>query len=127
MARVFALLLQEDLNIGIGAATKPNPGGGDLTGTQIGRHSWGIGQQSVTQAWTPGTVAVGGVVTTTVTYPGAALGDYVDRSFDLSTQGLLLLADVTAVNTVTVVLANLTGAPVTIGAGNLKILVSKSK
>jgi hypothetical protein len=127
MAREFALHLTEDFNLGTGAATKPNPGGGLLTGTQVGIHSFAIGIAAVTATWDPGEVAAGGHVSTTITVPGAALGDFVQRSFSLDLQELTFTADVSAPDMVEVVLANLTGAAVDLGSGTLRVLVMKSR
>lgn len=127
MARVFAKLLSEDLQLGVDAGTKPAPGGGTLTGTKIGVHTFAVGGAAVTATWDPGSVPVGGRVSTTVTVPGASLGDFVLRSFSLDVQELTLTADVVDVNTVEVVLANLTGAAVDLGSGTPRVLVLKSK
>lgn len=123
----YDLLLQEDLNAGVGTAQKRNPAGGLLTGTQVGIHSLGVGQASVSQTWDPGSVTSLGTVTTTVTVTGASLGDYVETSFSLSRQGLLISGEVTAANTVTVTLFNPTTAAVDLGSGTLKVLVLKSR
>jgi hypothetical protein len=121
------LALQEDLNVGVSTGTRRHPAGGTLTGTQIGIHSIAVGQVKVTATWDPGEVAAGGKVSTTITVAGATLGDFVFRSFSLDVQGLTFTADVTATNTVTVTLANLTGAAVDLASGTLAVLVLKSK
>ena len=127
MARVYELLLQEDLNRGVDAAVKTNPGGGSITGTQIGIHSFAIGSVSVSATWEPGTVAAGSKVSTTVTVPGAALGDFVLVSFSLDLQETQLTASVTSTNTVEAVLSNLTNLAVVLASGTLRALVLKSK
>ena len=126
MTRVFKELLSEDLQLGSGAGTKPNPGGGELTGTKVGIQSFAVGGAAVTDTWDPGSVAAGGQVTKDITVPGAALGDFVLKSFSLDVEDLKLSADVTAANTVTAILSNLTGAAVDLGSGTLKVLVLKS-
>lgn len=123
----YELLRQEDIDVGTDLTTKRNPAGGTLAATQVGVHSFGVGQESVTATWDPGEVAAGGEVSTTVTVPGAALGDFVLRSFSVDLQELTLTADVVSANTVEVVLANLTGAAVDLGSGTLKVLVLASR
>lgn len=127
MARVFEKILTQDLNLGVGAATKTNPGGGLLTGTQVGIHSLAVGGMSVTGTWDPGSVSAGSKVSTTITVPGASLGDFVLASFSLDLQELALTASVSSDNTVEVVLANLTGVLVDLASGTLKVLVLKSR
>ena len=56
--------------------------------------------------WNPGNVINGANVSTTVTVRGAVLGDYAIASFSLDVQDLQLTADVTAADTVTVILHN---------------------
>jgi len=56
--------------------------------------------------WNPGNVADGEMVTTNVTVTGAALGDFAIASFSLDVQDLVLDAEVTAADTVSVTLTN---------------------
>ena len=121
------LILQENLNIGASTGTQRNPAGGTLSGTQIGIHSFAHGQLGVEATWDPGSVAAGGKVSTTITVLGAALQDFVLRSFSLDLQGLTLTADVTAADTVTVTLANLTGTAVDLASGTLRVAVLPCK
>lgn len=123
----YEKILQEDLNTGTLITTKRNPGGGMLTGTQVGIHSLGVGQASGTVTWNPSSLANGASTSQEVTVTGAALGDFVIVSFSLDVQDLTLTADVTAANTVTAVLANNSGASVDLGSGTLKVLVLKSR
>jgi hypothetical protein len=116
----------EDLDTGTGTSAKRNPNGGTHTGTQIGMHSFGEGQKSVTATWNPASIANGATEDVDVTYAGAALGDYVLASFSLDVAGLELSAQVTATNTVTATLANSTGAAVNLASGSLKVLTLKS-
>lgn len=129
MSRVFERILQQDLNLGTGSATKTAPGGGTLTGTQIGIHSFAVGGAVVAQAWTPGVIPAGGQVTTTVSVPGAQTDDLVLRAFSASSgvAGLILTADVISTGVVQIVLANLSGAPVTVGLGSIRVLVLQSR
>jgi hypothetical protein len=81
-----------------------------------------------TATWDPGSVAskdtVGNsFVATTVTVTGAALGDLVLVSFSLDVTDLVLTADVTAADTITVVLSNPTSGAVDLASGTLTVVV----
>lgn len=54
----------------------------------------------------PGSIAVGDVLTTTVTVTGAALGDRAIAAANVALQGMVMFAEVTATNTVTVTYYN---------------------
>jgi len=126
MALVYEKIVQEDLNVGVGAVTVTAPGGGTLASTQIGIHSLAVGQVKVTATWDPASVAAGSKISTTVTVSGASLGDFVLASFSLDLQELTLTCYVSASNTVEVVLANLTGSAVDLASGTLAVIVLKS-
>lgn len=123
----YETLVQEDIDVGTGTAQKRMPGGGTQTGTQVGVHTFGVGQQAVPQTWDPPSVNSLGTTSTTVTVTGAAVGDYVDVSFSLPLSGLWIKGEVTAANTVTVTLFNPTSSAVDLTSGTLKVLVSKSR
>lgn len=72
----------------------------------------------------PPSIASGAQTTTTVTVAGAALGSYAKASFSLDLAGLILTSYVSSANTVTVIFANLTVAPVDLASGILKVSVS---
>jgi len=76
-------------------------------------------------AWTPGLVANGGQVTTTITVANAVVGDAVTPSYSNTLSGLALSGYVSAANTVTVVLSNMTGAGVTPAAGTVSAIAWK--
>lgn len=77
---------------------------------------------NVTIAKTWGTVAAGAVSTQTYTVNGAQVGDYALASMSIALpSGVLLHGQVTAANTVTVTLYNLSGSEQTIGAGSLRV------
>lgn len=76
-------------------------------------------------AWDPPNLAAGAAQTTTVTVTGAALGDFVQTAFSLSTGGTVLNAAVTAANTITVTQFNPTGAGVDLGNGTIRARVEK--
>ena len=67
----------------------------------------------------PASLADGAGATTTVTVTGAALGDSAEAAFSLSTQGIILSAQVTAANTVTVRFQNETGGTIDLASGTL--------
>lgn len=81
-----------------------------------------------TATWNPGSIASKDTVgasfaAQTVTVTGAALGDLVLASFSLDVTDLVLTADVTAADTVTVVLSNPTASAVDLASGTLTVLV----
>lgn len=67
-------------------------------------------------SWTPGAVANGAQATTTITITGVALGHFAQVATSVDLQGQTLTGYVSATNTVTVVLLNETGGPITLGA-----------
>ena len=93
----------------------------------MGIHSLGVTQAAGTTTWDPGSIAAGAEEAKDITVTGAALGDFALASFSLDVADLTLTVNVTATNTVTAVLANLTGAAVNLGSGTLKVLVLKSR
>lgn len=123
----YELLATEDLNVGVGVGTKRNPGGGSLVATQVGIHSLALGQAAVSVTYDPPSINSLGRTTTTVTVQGASLGDFVQASFSLPLGGLLMFAEVTVANTVTVTLFNLTTAAIDVASGTLRVLVLKSR
>lgn len=124
----YETLAQEDMDCGVGLTQKRNPGGGTLAATQVGIHSFAIGQAAFAQAWTPGVVPAGGKVSTTVVVPGAGTQDFTLVSLDsIGSAGLQITANVQAAGVVQVVLSNVTGVPVTVTAGTLRVLVLPSR
>ena len=75
--------------------------------------------------YNPPSIASGGQATTTVTVQGAALGDFAVASFSVDTAGVALTAQVTAANTVTVHFLNLSGAPIDLSSGMVRVRVFK--
>ena len=130
MAVIIERLMAEDLDLGTQDTTKTHQGGGTLNGHQISLSSFstvGAAGQATTKAWTPGTVANASQATTTVAVNGATQGDKVSVSLSSLVDPLVLTGVVTAAGVVTVILANLTGGPVTVGAGTLSVLVFKHR
>jgi hypothetical protein len=75
----------------------------------------------------PPNLIAGASVSAAVTVPGAVAGDFAVASFDPMNAGISLTAQTTAANTVTVWFTNLSGAPIDLGAGTLRVLVEKYK
>lgn len=73
--------------------------------------------------WNPASVADKASTSTTVTVAGAVLGDRCEASFSLSLSGMTLSAYVSAADTVTCVLENLTGGAVDLGSGTVRVFV----
>lgn len=67
-------------------------------------------------SWDAGSVNSGAQTSTTVSVPGASLGDFVFASASGVLSGMQLSGEVTASGTVTIYLSNLTGAPVDLGS-----------
>lgn len=74
----------------------------------------------------PPSLADGAGASTTVTVTGAILGDFAMASFSLSTQGILVTANVTAANTVTVRFQNETAGVIDLLSGTLRACVVRS-
>lgn len=72
------------------------------------------------KTYDPPSLNDGARASTTLTVTGAALGDFVKPSFSLSLQGILMYAEVTSSNTVTVYLQNNTGGVLDINSGTLR-------
>jgi hypothetical protein len=123
----FARVVQEDLNVGADLTTKRNPAGGTLTATQVGIHTFAVGQLAVYTTWAPGEVTAGGTVSDTISVPGAALGDFVLAAFGASLQGMAISGYVQADNEVIVVIANNTGTMVTLTSNSVAVLVFKAR
>jgi hypothetical protein len=126
----YERLVQEDLDCGNSTTTKRNPGGGTLTATQVSLSTFARGQADVVATWAPGTIASQAQASTTITVPEATAGDKVLASLTtLTTAACIISAHVSAADTVTVVIANLSGAAVTINTdgdgatGTLSVLV----
>ena len=81
-----------------------------------------------TASWNPPSLAHGASASTTVNVATAALGDFVDSvSFSASLQGCSLDGYVSAAGVVTVVLSNMTGASVDLGAGTVRARIDKGR
>lgn len=75
--------------------------------------------------WDPGSIADGNEEAKEVTISGATLEDFAIASFSLDVNDLTLDAQVTAVNTVTCILANNTGGAIDLGSGTIFVRVIK--
>jgi len=88
------------------------------------RINWLLGLNAYA-SWNPGSIAAGGKEAKDITVTGAALGDFAIASFSLDVEDLILNAQVTAADTVTVVLANNTGGAINLGSGTVYVRVFK--
>ena len=78
-------------------------------------------------AWTPGAIAAGGSVSTTLSVPEATTADFVLASHDkILTSDLRITGNVSAAGTAQVVIHNPTSATVTIAAGTVRVVVFPS-
>lgn len=129
MSLLYEKVVQEDLNVGTSAAvTVTNPGGGSLTGTQIGLHSFAVGQIAFSETWNPDSIAAGSYEAEDVTVPGAAVGDYVMVSLNsMVTNDMMIGGHVSAADTVKVILFNPTAGAIDLNSGTLSVLVFKSR
>lgn len=78
------------------------------------------------KTWDPANIADGAQTNTTVTVPGATLGDIAVASFSVAggvPAGAILSAAVTAADVVTVTLFNKTGGALDLASGTLKVLL----
>lgn len=73
----------------------------------------------------PPSLADGAGTTTSLTVPGAALGDFATAAFALPTAGITVTAWVSAQNIVSVRFQNETGGPLDIASGRLAARVQK--
>src|SRR5687768_1317049 len=79
-----------------------------------------------TVAWNPASLAHDAQAGTTISVPGAAVGDLVIASFDQITSGnWFTTAYVSAADTVTFAIWNQTGGVVDLGNGTLRVAVFK--
>lgn len=88
-------------------------------------NTWNVyGQLRGSKTFDAPSIASGASTTTTVTVTGAALGQHATATMSISVAGLTVSAYVSAADTVTVVFANLTGAPVDLASGTLSVKVT---
>jgi hypothetical protein len=76
--------------------------------------------------WDPPSIAAGGSAQIHVTVPGARPGDFVQAAFSLATSGVVFLAQIGAQDTVTVTAWNRSGGAVDLGAGTVRVRVTKA-
>ncbi len=74
--------------------------------------------------YTPTAIENGATVVLSVSVPGAQLGGHTFVSYTKDLKGLLCTAHVSATDTVSIILSNFTGAPVTLDAGSFKVMVA---
>ena len=74
--------------------------------------------------WDPGSIATAAEAVTDISVPGVVLGDAVAGvSFSLDVADLTLTAAVTAADTVTVQLSNVTGGAIDLASGTVRVVV----
>lgn len=78
-----------------------------------------------TATYDPPSLAVNAMQATTVTVTGAAIGDYAKATFSIANASIRWTAEVTATNTVTVIMQNVGGSPVDLASGTIKVVVEK--
>lgn len=83
------------------------------------------GYLSATATWNPPSIANGASAATTISVPGAAVGDMVMASFSVPLGGLLMGAQISAANTAEVRLVNASGGAVDLASGTVSLTVSK--
>lgn len=121
----------EDLDLGVGDVNKTGPSGGTLASHQVSLSTFstvGAAGVAVTATWDPASISVGGSTSTSITVPGAAIGDKVLASLStMVTNDIVISAHVSAANTVRVVLFNPSAAAVDLASGTLSVLVFKHR
>lgn len=132
MAVIVETLMAEDLELGVGDTTKTHPAGGSLNGHQISISTLslaGAAGLAATKTWDLSAgIGIGSQAFTTIEVPGAEKGDMVLASYKgIGTSALVMSAHVSDVNTVTVVLSNMTSALVTPAIDTLAVLVFKHR
>jgi Right handed beta helix region len=103
--------------------------GGSLRFVSDGTSKWTVSQGvplKGSKTWDPSSVATGAVTSTTVTVTGAAVGDQAHASFSVVLPaGCFLASEVTAADTVTVSLVNLSGSTQDVASGTLTARAEK--
>jgi len=127
MSLLYEKIVQEDIDVGTADdVSVTNPGGGTLTGSQVGIHSFAVGQLATTATWNPASISAGSYEDTDVTVAGAAVSDHVMVSLSsMLTDVMMISGHVSDVDTVKVVLFNPTASPVNLASGTLNVLVFK--
>src|SRR5690606_2173798 len=91
-----------------------------------GNVPWDAGNLVVTTGtatWNPPSIPMNGSASTTVSIPGAVMGDIVMASFTNDLQGMTISAYISAAGTATVVLTNNTAAAINLASGTVKAMV----
>lgn|GEM_PF-6149001 len=99
----------------------------EVTGTAEIKSSLGLKLTGVTTAtWDPASLADGAQESKDVAVTGAAVGDFVLVAAPVDVVDLLISAQVTAADTVTITIANETGGAVDLASGDWKVFVIPS-
>jgi len=76
----------------------------------------------------PASIAAGAFATTTVSVPGALIGDFVKATFSLSLAGIKpLSAVINAADVATIYFENPTGGAINLGSGTVNVRVDQLK
>jgi hypothetical protein len=105
-------------------ARATNPVVGSVLATAASAYG-NFGWLSASATWDPPSVANGASTATTISVPGASLGNTVNASFSLALGGLALAAQVSATDTVEVRLINNSGGAVDLASGTVRVQVFK--
>jgi hypothetical protein len=81
----------------------------------------------VSATYDPASIASGSTAQATVTATGAVAGDFAVASFVTADVGVVLLAAVTATDTVTVTFWNVTGGAIDLASGTLRVRVEAKR
>lgn len=104
-------------------STGNSPVGWKYNGTDW--EDFGATHLEVSATYDPPSISAGSYVSTTLSVPGALLGDYAKASFSLDITGCVLDAFVSGASTVTAVFRNLTGGSINLASGTLRVRVDK--
>ena len=114
-------IVAEDINVGVGTVEVAAPSGGTVVGSKVNVGSFAIRQ---TFSYAAGTLAANGVVQTTITVPGAALGYPVLHAYnEVVPVAAITDTRVQTANSVKLTIFNLGGAPITLNTLTGTILV----
>lgn len=95
-----------------------------MTGGNRSGSAGAVSLPTASATYDPPNIVVGGLASTTIAVPGAAIGDFALASFSVvPPAGLIITAYVSAADTVTVVFYNGTASDVNLASGTLRAKV----
>lgn len=121
-----------DINLVL-AGTEIDGGSNDMTQLAVFQTAatssyiarWVNGRRHFSGAWTPGGIASGTAAANTFTATGILLGDLVSVIPPTTLSGLSVCAYADSANVIRVILTNLTGSTITLGAGTWKFITER--